>query len=743
MTVMRQTNVAGPFRGNGLTTQWDYKFRVDEPSDLFVYLRDWATKIDVLIPPGEYTVTGIGSGSEEGGTVTYPLAGDPIGPEFAIVIERQVRYIQQASISNNGGFYPKVIEQALDQVQFQVQQVAEGLSRTPKFPTGVIDSNVTILLGTAGKVLGWDAKGNIVPMANSAAEAEVIAEEVRELRGEVFEDKVVVQQARIEAVASATTATSQADRAVLAANAATDSANVYPNIAAGLTATTNGQQFIVEVGNENVRYRNDSGVAVEVLRSPSSKVLSVVPDANKAPLADSSGVIRSTWLDRAGGVVLPPVAEIMIGADDLVPPGWWATGEYIGSRKIISNWHPTSAYGDAYVNAFLPSDTATMFQDYRAEIPVTSDDDPVALMFSRVNGELRIPKPSERLETNGDFETDTNGWSVSTSRMEVTWSSNEVTLAIPEEGGAGLFFQNVPVVPGQLAMVVVKGRVVSGAGTVRVFGEGGTSSSNRMYSPMQASAANIEHVAFVMPEADTIRADVSVYALSEVRIERIEVRSFDLKHFAFAANEDVRPTHKVNEGVHWLRGDGAQALTVHPDPVPNAGGAFVSLAVSVDEVAPGYSYRIYGGPVDSRTFLFYRAAGSATLLSYFNQYTGDTPTNRIAHRDMEDGVPYILTRDFDASRSPRHRGFVNGLYGVSATSDSLGGGDDTSNPGIRNILAASPGGVDLHGPMTGNIYGLIEVYRPVADVERRRIEDYMKIQLGIEPAAEHIWGVVV
>lgn len=138
MTVMRQTNVAGPFQGNGSTTQWEYKFRVDEPADFFVYLRDWATKIDVLIPPSEYAVTGIGSGSEEGGTVTYPLVGDPIGPEFAIVIEREVKYIQQVSISNNGGFYPKVVEQAFDNLQFQIQQLAEKVGRAPATPVGEI-----------------------------------------------------------------------------------------------------------------------------------------------------------------------------------------------------------------------------------------------------------------------------------------------------------------------------------------------------------------------------------------------------------------------------------------------------------------------------------------------------------------------------------------------------------------------------------------------------------------------------
>lgn len=138
MTVMRQTNVAGPFRGNGLTTEWEYKFRVDELEDFYVYLRDWNTKIDVLIPPSEYSVTGIGSGSEEGGTVTYPLFGEPIGPDYAIVIEREVKYIQQASISNNGGFYPKVVEQAFDNLQFQIQQLAEKVARAPATPVGEI-----------------------------------------------------------------------------------------------------------------------------------------------------------------------------------------------------------------------------------------------------------------------------------------------------------------------------------------------------------------------------------------------------------------------------------------------------------------------------------------------------------------------------------------------------------------------------------------------------------------------------
>lgn len=85
-----------------------------------------------------------------------------------------------------------------------------------------------------------------------------------------------------EATSAATTATTQAatattqaglsttakNAAETARDAAFVNANVYADTASGLAATTSGQQFQVVSGGEIIRYKNNSGSAVEVARYP-------------------------------------------------------------------------------------------------------------------------------------------------------------------------------------------------------------------------------------------------------------------------------------------------------------------------------------------------------------------------------------------------------------------------------------------------------------------------------------------
>lgn len=65
----------------------------------------------------------------------------------------------------------------------------------------------------------------------------------------------------------------EAEAAKVAAETARDAAfvnaNVYADTTAGLAGTTNGQQFQVVSGGEIIRYKNNSGSAVEVARYPS------------------------------------------------------------------------------------------------------------------------------------------------------------------------------------------------------------------------------------------------------------------------------------------------------------------------------------------------------------------------------------------------------------------------------------------------------------------------------------------
>jgi hypothetical protein len=127
MTVQTTTNKAGPFIGNNAVTQFSTGFRVDGANDLQVIYTD-GMGVETILNPAVYSVSGFGA--DAGITVTYPLSGgSAMGPQERLTLLRTVANTQSTSITNQGGFYPKVIENALDRVVYQCQQLAEKLTR--------------------------------------------------------------------------------------------------------------------------------------------------------------------------------------------------------------------------------------------------------------------------------------------------------------------------------------------------------------------------------------------------------------------------------------------------------------------------------------------------------------------------------------------------------------------------------------------------------------------------------------
>lgn len=126
MTVQTTSSKAGPFLGNGATRVWTTAFKVDQSKDLQVYYTD-PTGAETLLDASLYAVSGFGDPNGIG--VTYPLSGAPLGTAEKITLLRVVNYDQQTNLTNQGGFYPAVIEKALDRIVYQCQQLAEKVGR--------------------------------------------------------------------------------------------------------------------------------------------------------------------------------------------------------------------------------------------------------------------------------------------------------------------------------------------------------------------------------------------------------------------------------------------------------------------------------------------------------------------------------------------------------------------------------------------------------------------------------------
>ena len=116
--------------GNASATVFPYSFPILSASHLTVIYTD-ADDVETTLSASQYSVTGIGS--RTGGSVTYPLAGSPIAAGTKLTIVRTVPYTQTTVLSNQGGYYPEVIEARLDQIYMAMQQLAEIVGRTSTF----------------------------------------------------------------------------------------------------------------------------------------------------------------------------------------------------------------------------------------------------------------------------------------------------------------------------------------------------------------------------------------------------------------------------------------------------------------------------------------------------------------------------------------------------------------------------------------------------------------------------------
>lgn len=112
--------------GNGSTTTWPFPFPVLDANHLDVIFTDPAGN-ETTLSPSLYGVSGIGSPT--GGSVTYPLSGSPIASDTLLTIVRTVPYTQTTVLSNQGGYYPEVVERRFDQIYMALQQLEERVSR--------------------------------------------------------------------------------------------------------------------------------------------------------------------------------------------------------------------------------------------------------------------------------------------------------------------------------------------------------------------------------------------------------------------------------------------------------------------------------------------------------------------------------------------------------------------------------------------------------------------------------------
>ena len=161
MTIYSTPCRSGPFYGNGSTTVFGFGFKVFKAPDLLVTVTDTSGITSTLAIGSGYSVAlSANQDTSPGGYITLPIA---LASGYAIRIASNVPLTQEVALTNYGGFYPTVINAALDRIVMLVQQLADAAGRALTLPATVASGVSALLpLPVAKKILGWDSNGTSI-----------------------------------------------------------------------------------------------------------------------------------------------------------------------------------------------------------------------------------------------------------------------------------------------------------------------------------------------------------------------------------------------------------------------------------------------------------------------------------------------------------------------------------------------------------------------------------------------------
>ena len=270
MTINSTTRKTSNLVGNGNTATYPFAFKVFTDADVVVKKLEVSTSIETTLTLGannDYIVTlNEDQNGNPGGSITLKSGGNnqnlPNG--FQLVITSALEPLQGTDLTNQGGFYPEVINDALDKAVILHQQQQDEIDRSIKFSlTNTIGSLEITENANARKnrVLGFDNLGEFEVLKElgtyrgnwAASTAYAVRDLVKDTStGNIFFCNTAhtssgsqplttnTHSANWDLIVDAATATTSATNAASSATAAANSATAAANSAtAAATSETN------------------------------------------------------------------------------------------------------------------------------------------------------------------------------------------------------------------------------------------------------------------------------------------------------------------------------------------------------------------------------------------------------------------------------------------------------------------------------------------------------------------------
>lgn len=157
MTTTTATRTAGPYTGNGSTVAFAFNFKTFAAADIQVIQTLISTGAEtVLTLTTDYSVSlNADQDANPGGTVTLVTAHSS---SYTLTITTDIAETQSTNLTQGGGYYPGVIEDALDRNAILAQQLRRDVDKAIRLPlTSSASGNLPAPVADA--FIGWNAAG--------------------------------------------------------------------------------------------------------------------------------------------------------------------------------------------------------------------------------------------------------------------------------------------------------------------------------------------------------------------------------------------------------------------------------------------------------------------------------------------------------------------------------------------------------------------------------------------------------
>ncbi|MBY3038941.1 hypothetical protein [Rhizobium laguerreae] len=169
MTISSETNRSGPYPGNGVTTAFEYQFKILEPEHLQVIKTDASGVDTILVLDTDYTVNGVG---DDGGGQAVVAPAPAMGTKITLLLN--VPFTQDTDLENQGAYYAETVERAFDLMVMRLQQLKERSARAvtipPTYDSATIDQLIANVLALGDKGAAIEAVAAVAQYLETVAD---------------------------------------------------------------------------------------------------------------------------------------------------------------------------------------------------------------------------------------------------------------------------------------------------------------------------------------------------------------------------------------------------------------------------------------------------------------------------------------------------------------------------------------------------------------------------------------------